>query len=175
MGATFGRVPDVGVLKSVQMKSGQMGADWGKLTAAFSGFTSASTVIRGRYAAASRVLGHWFIPPFVLITASDKDEHYPCPILSIVAIHSKCDERNLVSNCDPAIKWGLPLSYLKRTPTANAHKLTTVTNILLREFLAAALLSYNSAGLTSGCCDSYNISSSSCASGVWTRDKVPEG
>lgn len=53
MGATFGKVPDVGLLKSVQMKAGQMGADWGKLTAAFSGFTSASTVIRGRYAAFS--------------------------------------------------------------------------------------------------------------------------
>lgn len=50
MGATFGKVPDVGFLKSVQMKAGQMGGDWGKLTAAFSGFTSASTVIRGRYA-----------------------------------------------------------------------------------------------------------------------------
>lgn len=70
MGATFGRVPDVGVLKSVQMKAGQMGADWGKLTAAFSGFTSASTVIRGRYAAAPGVVGHWFIPLFfVLVTA----------------------------------------------------------------------------------------------------------
>eukprot|EP00904_Undaria_pinnatifida_P012208 jgi/Undpi1/8117/HiC_scaffold_24.g10589.m1 len=57
MGATFGRVPDVGVLKSVQMKSGQMGADWGKLTAAFSGFTSASTVIRGRNDKWDQVVG----------------------------------------------------------------------------------------------------------------------
>lgn len=48
MGGTFRRVPDVGWLKSVQTKAGQMGGDWGKLTAAFTGFTSASTVIRGR-------------------------------------------------------------------------------------------------------------------------------
>lgn len=49
MGGTFKRVPDVGLLKSVQVKALEMGGDWGKLTAAFTGFTSISTVMRGRY------------------------------------------------------------------------------------------------------------------------------
>ena len=48
LGGTFGKVPDVGLLKSVRIKAGQMGGDWGKLTAAFTGFTSLSKVIRGR-------------------------------------------------------------------------------------------------------------------------------
>lgn len=49
MGGSFGRVPDVGWLKSVQMKAVEMGGNWGSLSAAFTGFTSISTVIRGRY------------------------------------------------------------------------------------------------------------------------------
>lgn len=58
MGGTFGRVPDVGLLKSVQVKASQMGGDWGRLTAAFTGFTSASTVIRGRCVERHRRLKH---------------------------------------------------------------------------------------------------------------------
>lgn len=50
MGGTFGKVPDVGWLKSVQMKAVEMGGNWGTLSAAFSGFTSVSTIVRGRYA-----------------------------------------------------------------------------------------------------------------------------
>lgn len=49
MGGSFGRVPDVGWLKSVQTKAVQMGGSWGQLSAAFSGFTSLSTIVRGRY------------------------------------------------------------------------------------------------------------------------------
>lgn len=49
MGGTFGKVPDVGLLTSVTTKAGQMGGSWGKLTAAFTGFTQLSIVIRGRY------------------------------------------------------------------------------------------------------------------------------
>lgn len=48
IGGTFGKVPDVGLLTSVRTKAAQMSGDWGKLTAAFTGFTSVSTVIRGR-------------------------------------------------------------------------------------------------------------------------------
>lgn len=49
MGGTFGKVPDCGLLKSVRTKAVKMGGDWGKLTATFTGFTSLSTVIRGRW------------------------------------------------------------------------------------------------------------------------------
>lgn len=77
MGATFGKVPDVGLLKSVQTKAVQMGGDWGKLTAAFSGFTSASTVIRGRYVAARRVTGQLFIQLLVLLAAMGYNWSYP--------------------------------------------------------------------------------------------------
>lgn len=48
MGGSFGRVPDVGWLKSVQTKAVEMGGSWGTLSAAFSGFTSLSTIVRGR-------------------------------------------------------------------------------------------------------------------------------
>lgn len=48
MGGSFKRVPDVAWLKSVQMKAVEMGGNWGTLSAAFTGFTSISTVIRGR-------------------------------------------------------------------------------------------------------------------------------
>lgn len=77
MGATFGKVPDVGLLKSVQTKAVQMGGDWGKLTAAFSGFTSASTVIRGRYAAVRRVTGQLLIQLLVLLAAMGYNWPYP--------------------------------------------------------------------------------------------------
>lgn len=49
MGGSFGRVPDVGWLKSVQTKAMVMGGSWAQLSAAFSGFTSLSTIVRGRY------------------------------------------------------------------------------------------------------------------------------
>jgi len=49
MGGTFGKVPDCGLLESVRTKAVKMGGDWGKLTATFTGFTSLSTVIRGRW------------------------------------------------------------------------------------------------------------------------------
>lgn len=49
MGGSFGRVPDVGWLKSVTTKGAEMGGSWGQLSAAFSGFTSLSTIVRGRY------------------------------------------------------------------------------------------------------------------------------
>ena len=55
MGGSFGRVPDVGWLKSVQTKAVQMGGSWGQLSAAFSGFTSLSTIVRGRYVQVFRV------------------------------------------------------------------------------------------------------------------------
>ncbi|CAM9665274.1 unnamed protein product [Sphacelaria rigidula] len=47
-GATFSKVPDVSLLTSVKTKGGQFAGDWGKLTAAFTGFTQLSTVVRGR-------------------------------------------------------------------------------------------------------------------------------
>lgn len=56
MGGSFGRVPDVGWLKSVQTKAVEMGGSWGQLSAAFSGFTSLSTIVRGRYVETSRAL-----------------------------------------------------------------------------------------------------------------------
>lgn len=55
MGGSFGRVPDVGWLKSVQMKAVEMGGNWGTLSAAFSGFTSVSTIVRGRYVKRCRI------------------------------------------------------------------------------------------------------------------------
>lgn len=55
MGGSFGRVPDVGWLKSVQTKAVEMGGSWGQLSAAFSGFTSLSTIVRGRYVEVFRV------------------------------------------------------------------------------------------------------------------------
>ncbi|CAM9803623.1 unnamed protein product [Scytosiphon promiscuus] len=57
MGGSFGRVPDVGWLKSVQMKAVEMGGSWGSLSAAFTGFTSISTVIRGSNDKWDQVLG----------------------------------------------------------------------------------------------------------------------
>ncbi|CAN0431829.1 unnamed protein product [Ectocarpus sp. 12 AP-2014] len=57
MGGSFGRVPDVGWLKSVQTKAVEMGGNWGQLSAAFTGFTSISTVIRGRNDKWDQVLG----------------------------------------------------------------------------------------------------------------------
>ncbi|CAM9214942.1 unnamed protein product [Hapterophycus canaliculatus] len=57
MGGSFGRVPDVAWLKSVQMKAVEMGGNWGTLSAAFTGFTSISTVIRGSNDKWDQVLG----------------------------------------------------------------------------------------------------------------------
>ncbi|CAM9215764.1 unnamed protein product [Ectocarpus fasciculatus] len=57
MGGSFGRVPDVGWLKSVQTKAVEMGGNWGQLSAAFTGFTSISTVMRGRNDKWDQVLG----------------------------------------------------------------------------------------------------------------------
>ncbi|CAM9455661.1 unnamed protein product [Pylaiella littoralis] len=56
-GGTFGKVPDVGWLKSVQMKAVEMGGNWGTLSAAFSGFTSVSTIVRARNDKWDQVLG----------------------------------------------------------------------------------------------------------------------
>lgn len=71
MGGSFGRVPDVGWLKSVQTKAMEMGGNWGTLSAAFSGFTSISTIVRGRYVnVAVSKLGHRGMCPRVTRTWS---------------------------------------------------------------------------------------------------------
>ena len=65
-GATFSKVPDVSLLTSVKTKGGQFAGDWGKLTAAFTGFTQLSTVVRGRYDSAQttlpRDMNRWVFP-----------------------------------------------------------------------------------------------------------------
>lgn len=48
-GATMGKVPDVRLLTSMRMRACRLASEWGTLSATYTGFTSASTVFRGRY------------------------------------------------------------------------------------------------------------------------------